>query len=363
MKKVLYGTSALLVAGLFASAAEAAAPLKLNINGNLNAWMGYTDIDADGANGLYNKFDVATDGKIVFNANTKIDNGITLGAVAELEIGEIADWDDVYVYAESEYGKAILGATENAAVLLHHEVPNASPLSTNDIVEWTAAYSPVLLDSTAPNFDGNAQKISYITPKFAGFSLGVSYIPGAEVKAPFTSNEYGSYDKSVWNGNRDFYNAWTIAGAYDGKIGSVSLGADLGVASYNAVGGDAVVTYNGAISAEIQGFTAAISYIYSDLNAEDGEIKDASAWELGLGYKADKFSTSVSYFETKNGKTQGAGVAPFAKGKVGIVKLAGNYKLSAGVDAFAEFAYIDTDKFSNDDPSAWTIITGLGLTF
>jgi len=366
MKKVLYGTSALLVAGLFASAAEAAAPLALNINGNLNAWMGYTDIDIKAMDGMYNKFDVATDGKIVFNASTKLDNGITIGGVAELKIGDGNDWDDVYVYGEGQYGKVILGATENSAVLLHHDAPNASPLSTNDIVGWFGAANlgnAVVLDSTAPDFDGNAQKITYITPKFAGFSAGFSYIPGDYAKQPFSSNNGGAYDKSVVDGLTDFYNAWSLAAAYDAKVGSVNLGADLGVASYNARGGKALVTYNGAISAEIQGFTASFSYMYADNNAETGELEDAKAWELGVGYKADKFATSVSWFTTKNGDIKGVGKDG---AKVSILKIAGDYKISAGVDAFAEFAYLDTDKVvpaGTDDPSAWTIITGLGLTF
>ena len=46
MKKVLYGTTALLAAGMFASAAEAAQPLKLSIGGYLNAFIGYTEMES-----------------------------------------------------------------------------------------------------------------------------------------------------------------------------------------------------------------------------------------------------------------------------------------------------------------------------
>jgi len=362
MKKILYGTSALLVAGLFASAAEAAAPLALKINGNLNAWMGYTDFDWKAADGLYNKFDVATNGKIVFNASTKIDNGITVGGVAELKIGDTTDWDDVYVYGEGQFGKVILGATENAAVLLHHDAPNAAPLSTDDLFTWLGIAPAInVLDSTAINIDGNNQKITYLTPKFAGFSAGFSYIPGGNVKWPYSSNNAGAYDQSVARIGADFYNAWTLAGAYDAKVGSVNLGADIGVGSYNAAGQDAVTFISGGVSAEIQGFTAAFSLIHADFNAEDpGDLEDANAWELGFGYKADKFSASISWFENKNGDVKGGGVD---KARTDIFKIAGDYKLSAGVDAFAEFAYIDTKNVAADDPSAWTLITGLGLTF
>jgi outer membrane protein OmpU len=366
MKKVLYGTSALLVAGLVASAAEAAAPLKLNINGNLNAWMGYTDIDLDAADGLYNKFDVATNGTINFNAATKLDNGMTVGAVAELDIGSVngmngGEWDDVYAYAEGNFGKVILGATDNVAVLLHHNVPDVSPLDNSDLVTWVGGAAipfGLVIDATAPDFEDNAQKISYISPKFGGFSVGASYIPGANFVGAF-GTAGAAYDQTVVRMVPDFYNAWSVAGAYDGKIGGVSLGADLGISGYNVSGGDAEIYYNGGISAEIQGFTAAFSMIYGDLGASDGELEDAMAWEVGLGYKADKFGVSASWFESKNGDIKGGGSDDT---KLDIFKVAGNYKLSAGVDAFAEFAYLDGDDGTNS-ASAWTIITGLGLTF
>lgn len=366
MKKVLYGTSALLVAGIFASAAEAAAPLKLNVNGNLNAWVGYTDIDSEVFDGQYNKFDVATTGTIKFHAATKLDNGLSVGGVAEVNVGHKIgeDWlGDVYAYAESNFGKVIMGATDNAAVLMHHEVPNASPLSNDDLMQWIGftGFADVSLDSTAPDFDGNSQKISYISPKFYGFSLGVSYIPGADVKVPFAQGNNGAEDASVLRVAPDFFNAWTATAAYDGKVGPVLLGADVGVSSYNVSGGDAATLYNGAISAEMNGFTASFGYMYADYSAELGQLEDAQAWEVGVGYKADKFATSISWFESKDGDIKGFGSDD---GKVDIFKVAGDYKLAAGVDAFAQFAYVDTkSSFFVEDPSAWTIITGLGLTF
>ena len=54
-----------------------------------------------------------------------------------------------------------------------------------------------------------------------------------------------------------------------------------------------------------------------------------------------------------------------------MYQVSGKYKLGAGVDAFATFAYLDTNLKKDSaevvdgstDKDAWTIITGLALTF
>ena len=136
MKKVLYGTTALLAAGMFTATAEAATPLKLTVGGYLNAFVGYTNLSEKDVVFDVNKFALGTDGEIAFNAETKLDNGIKIGAVAEVVIGTFASdrtfddeqgWlDDVYAYIESKYGKVELGATDNVAKKLHNGAPNLS---------------------------------------------------------------------------------------------------------------------------------------------------------------------------------------------------------------------------------------------
>ena len=89
MKKLLYGSTALVAAGAMAvTPAAAEEGVKLGLGGYYNTffWIGDQDeADADprnlGATGLFNE------GEVHFKGSTTLDNGITFGAQLELEIG------------------------------------------------------------------------------------------------------------------------------------------------------------------------------------------------------------------------------------------------------------------------------------
>ncbi len=364
MKKVLYGTTALLAAGMFASAAEAATPLKLTVGGYLNAFMGYTNLSEKDALVSVNKFALGTDGEIAFTAETKLDNGIKVGAVAEVVVGTFADeqsWlDDVYAYAESKYGKVELGATDNVAKKLHNGAPSASVLDTAKIVNWLGLEEvSVDLGSTTIDLDGNARKVSYFSPKFYGFQVGASYIPGADAVDAFEIARNGAREPStVVRGLADFTNAYVVSAAYEGKFSGVTVGADVAYGNFKPEGAKRVEQYSFGADVGFSGFTIGAGYTFADANAHG--VKNDRALELGVGYENGPYAVSANYFVSKDGKEDGVKQGKFQKYEV-----AGKYKLGAGVDAFATFAYLDMDKEArvNDVDKVWTIVTGLALSF
>ena len=395
MKKVLYGTTALLAAGMFTAAAEAATPLKLTVGGYLNAFMGYTDLSKKDIGTPVNKFAVGTDGQVVFSAETKLDNGMKFGAVAELNISNLQQnrWlGDVFAYGESKYGKVEIGATDNAAVKLHHEVMDASGVWGTDkskLVNWLgfADYinAPLdvsaeiedlfpegttftignfgLLDSTAINEDGNAQKISYFSPKFYGFQIGATYTPGARDARPFTGGS-GAMHSTVVAPNRNFNRAYGVSAAYDGKMGPVTLGADVAYGNVKPDDGKHVNEYAAGLNVGFSGFTMGAGYKIRDYGTKG--VKDSQAFDVGVGYENGPYAISASWFMSKAGKIAGAKMPKF-----NIYQVSGSYKLGAGVSAFATFGYADLNvrdvKVLTDetvkDQDAWTIVTGLALTF
>ena len=369
MKKVLYGTTALLAAGMFTAAAEAATPLKLTVGGYLNAWMGYTNISEKDADRRVNKFAIGTDGEIAFTAETKLDNGLKVGAVAEIVIGSTnrnqGYLDDVYVYAESKYGKVELGATDNVAKKLHNGAPDADPLDTEKIVDWLGFINiPVSLTDIAINFDGNDKKISYFSPKFYGFQVGASYIPG-NVNGGFgftnANNGNGAQANTVIKGNANFSNAYVVSGAYNGKFSNVTVGADVAYGNAKVSGGKGVDQYSFGADVGFSGFTVGAGYTLLDRNVNGR--KNDQAFELGVGYENGPYAVSADYFVSKNGKVNGD-----KRGKFQKYEVSGKYKLGAGVDAFATFAYIDLNDRAALGPTGdldkvWTVITGLALTF
>jgi len=396
MKKVLYGTTALLAAGMFTAAAEAATPLKLTVGGYLNAFMGYTDLSSKDLQKVFpfrsvNKFAVGTDGQIVFSAETKLDNGMKVGAVAELNISNLQQtrWlSEVFAYAENKYGKMELGATSNAAVKLHHEVMDASGVWGTDkskLVNWMGFADYIntpratiigpasiadfdILDSTAVNEDGNAQKISYFSPKFYGFQVGATYTPGAHSARPFVGGT-GAMDSTVIAENRNFSRAYAVSAAYDGKMGPVTLGADFtyGNSKFvnrlpNGKNSQIFSEYAAGLNVGFSGFTVGAGYKIRDYGMK--EMKDSKAFDVGVGYENGPYAISASWFKSKAGKNIG-----FKMPKLDIYQVSGSYKLGAGVNAFATFGYVDLNVESRlkdlgfADQDAWTVVTGLALTF
>jgi len=370
MKKVLYGTTALLAAGMFASAAEAATPLKLTVGGYLNAFVGYTNLSEKDAGFRVNKFALGTDGEIAFTAETKLDNGIKVGAVAEVVVGTFSDeqgWlDDVYAYAESKYGKVELGATDNVAKKLHNGAPSASVLDTAKIVNWLGLEDTfVELGSTTIDFDSNARKVSYFTPKFYGFQVAASYIPGAEEVGAFEIARDGAMAPSTVNKDgAEFANAYVVSAAYEGKFSGVTVGADVAYGNRKpsqATGFDKrVEQYSFGADVGFSGFTIGAGYTFVDHNTHG--LKNDRALELGVAYENGPYAVSANYFVSKDGKAGGVKMGKFQKYEV-----AGKYKLGAGVDAFATFAYLDLNDVAAvaypDVDKVWTIVTGLALSF
>ncbi len=359
MKKVLYGTTALLAAGMFTAAAEAATPLKLTVGGYLNAFMGYTNLSEKDLNGgKVNKFAVGTDGEIAFTAETKLDNGLKIGAVAEIVVGTLSDdqqyLGDVYAYAESKYGKVELGATDNVAKKLHNGAPGVGPLDTAKIVNWLGLEdTDVGLGSTAIDFDGNAKKVSYFSPKFYGFQVGASWVPGAEAVGAFELANNGAQASNVNKTNADFSRAYVVSAAYEGKFSGVTVGADFGFANVSSDN-----QYSFGADVAFSGFTIGAGYTTLDFN-EKG-MKNDQAFEFGAAYENGPYAISANYFVSKDGKEGG-----IKQGKFQKYEVAGKYKLGAGVDAFATFAYLDLNKEArtNDVDKVWTVVTGLALNF
>ena len=82
MKKILYGTTALLAAGMISSAANAAEPLKLQLGGFADWMVGYADQDgqfeATQGTTKYNAVDVRGDVEVHFKGESQLDNGLTV---------------------------------------------------------------------------------------------------------------------------------------------------------------------------------------------------------------------------------------------------------------------------------------------
>lgn len=158
---------------------------------------------------------IAQDAEIHFKGKTMLDNGTELGIRVELEASNSEDQiDEHYVYLKGDWGKMILGAENGVGHLMQVRPPRFVPglkMFNNSVTDdvFEDAYD-VLLEENAiedahmstklEHISGDANKLSFLTPRVGGLQLGVSYAPnnadkyGGENNAGHTSGTGGTND-------------------------------------------------------------------------------------------------------------------------------------------------------------------------
>ena len=92
MKKILLGSTALVAAGMIASA-PASAKMKLSVGGYMEQWVGYVSQD-DVGTADYSGVDVKSDSEVHFKGMVKLDNGMSVGVNVQLEANTSGDTID-----------------------------------------------------------------------------------------------------------------------------------------------------------------------------------------------------------------------------------------------------------------------------
>ena len=142
--------------------------------------------------------------EIHFKGRSRFDNGMEIGFQVQLE-AETHDNDQIdehYVYVKGDWGKVIVGAENGVAHL--GEVTGPSFVAglksynnslTDEVIE--TAYDTIFDDdiiedanmsTKIEHISGDANKVSYFTPKINGVQLGVSFTPNNEDRKGGESN-------------------------------------------------------------------------------------------------------------------------------------------------------------------------------
>ena len=244
-------TAAMLVAGgaLAADKKMKAKAPSIAVGGFYNVIVGgFLDENAETA-GVSTKSDTSavdtrTNGEVWFKGSATLDNGIKVASRVELEgqnhgtheegAGSGGDADPIdhyFVSVSGAFGQIVLGGTPGVPATMvggysgrgvgvgmhiHFDnwVDNAGKANT-----YTALA------------DNDTEKVSYISPSFGGFQVGLSYSPeGNEA----TGNNRPNADTAVHDG---------LAGAarYSGKFGDVGFGIGASMETYQGANEDATV--------------------------------------------------------------------------------------------------------------------------
>lgn len=359
MKKILLGTSALLVAGFVATAANAA-PVKLNVGGYANWYTGYVDGNSAFDKGTvaqptaYNHTPVLGDVELAFTGETALDNGLKFGAVIEMTADDSTasgedNVDQTYTYMDSAYGRVVMGKMDGISRQFHTASKDVGLLGIQDsdaalFLPTVAGASMIGGMSTDIRQVDKVTGIHYISPKMNGFTVATSYVDG---------------DDNATSNNGDDAAAYVATVAYGNKLGAFDVGADVSYAGY-----DAEFDGAGELDKEIstgarvgyEGFTFGAGYKYSQVKGL-GADRDIDTFDVGVAYEKGPYGASLAYIYSKEEVTTATDI------ERDLLLLSGKYNVSAGVDTFVSFGYATVDQTGAAEPKAYVAATGLGLTF
>ncbi|MCW5726325.1 porin [Parvibaculum sp.] len=344
MKKILLGTTALVSAGLIAGPALASDPLTVTVGGTVTA--GFYVIDGDNTAPATKVNDTAV--KLVarnidINAEGTLDNGMVAGVLATLSLGD--DWvvgggtndarfRELFAYLEGGFGRFEIGGTDGAAFKMHYTSPWFVPgngVDSPNILNVPTAITIGHRHSTFSLMAADANKVTYFTPRFAGFQLGLSYTPDVTFNGP-NPNGLGALTAGTAVRIDDVVE---VALNYAGSFGGVDVGASgfyvSGETVLNVVGASDPEEWGFGLNLGMAGFTLGGAWYQSeDLFVTSIPLPSAAGfeeevWTVGLSYATGPWTVGIAYLEDELS-------VPGASTKMTTWQTGGGYNLGSGVD-------------------------------
>lgn len=378
MKKVLLGSTALVAAGLIAGHAEAADGVKLSLGGYYRGVAGVMFDDFDGAAaGLEDdlrNYVFKQDVEVHFKGETTLDNGLTVGAVVQLEGQTSGDQiDEVYAYFSGGWGELRFGDDDEALTQLCSIGPSGaanfgadSPFfsfsnsAANNTALPLGALAYASTNGTCYGMTGDSTKLIYFSPNFGGFSFAMSFSPDDTEDTRNSTNGAGTR----FENNGGDSEALSIAANFNHDFNGVTLniggGATWSFDREAAPAADEKQDYQGYASVGFFGFTIGGSVEQRvDFGGDDsdrlvygaGVTYNWDAWTVGIGW------THGDYEIAQAGTTVTAGTATLAltgdaDQNQDIFALTAAYALGPGITVDGVVEWVDSETsaqaLSND---------------
>jgi outer membrane protein OmpU len=390
MKKSLYMTTALAAASVLAlgatdaMAAEKAKKMEVKISGSFTSLVGFTrqngsfeSTASSTARTGYDSFNIVNNSEIHFRGTSKLDNGIAVSVIVQLETdqseaggghtsnaanGSVNNTiDESYVKLTGGFGDVRIGNTKAASFVLKHGAPLGGAIAlenpdTNNWIVRPGAVNPSSLSNGTVGTNiggGDDMKFVYISPKFSGFRLGGSYTPSnSEADTPAAVGGTAGTDTQT-------YDAMV---SYESKLGSVDLKADLGYFEVHGTAATSQKAWRTGISLGFGAITVGGSYQDRD-NIDSGQTNLANeAFGVGAQYKTGPFAVGVKYFNVAS--PQSAAVA--GDDEVTKIAVGGSYTMGPGISLVGTIVHVDWDEETTADANnndGWAAIGGIKVSF
>ena len=196
MKKLLLGSTALVVGGVMAVPAMAADPIKIGVGGYYTFYAMAGNIDStyafDGTFTSYKGFAFTQEGEIHFIGQTKLDNGTSVGLTVELEAWNPssavanAQIDEAFLFSFGDWGRIEVGSRDAASYRMYYGTPSAligwgaiqhnHNWANGSVLANNKGYARTMATTITPTWQ-DVNRVNYFTPRFQGLQIGVGYAP------------------------------------------------------------------------------------------------------------------------------------------------------------------------------------------
>ncbi|MEQ1888682.1 MAG: porin [Alphaproteobacteria bacterium] len=377
MKTFLYGTTALVASGMMVSAALAADPISMKINGFYDAAFVLHDDDAAGTGDSSVKQDV----EINVNGSTVLDSGVTVGANIEFKEqigGSALGNEEVFAYLEGGMGRTEIGSTDGAPFKMAYTAPYVTDAHSVDTPIFWHISRFSARTTTRIRMSGDANKVTYFTPRMTGFQLGMSYTPSNDsAGAGFVGGGttagtagLGTSDPATGTGwvntfgvrsdaNGGVEDIIELGGSYVGEFANLGIklsagyawgdhesfgltAAGRGVAS--PISADPEAWHLGANFTSM-GWTLGGGYYGSEglVAGAPGTLfrddREEEAWNIGVTYASGPWQAGIAYMSSEQDGTRGAP----GKSELSLVDVGAQYKLGPGVAISADLTFADDE--------------------
>jgi len=383
--------------------------IKLGLSGYFQQWGVVTDQSykirptpgANNNNKQTSLVDQKHNSEICVIGQTTLDSGLTIGVNVQIEANTEGDTvDESYLFLQSPTaGQIIVGDENNAGYLLHVTAPDGGvSLDSGDLCNirafeagtgtQPAGYgglganlfdSPTCTTNLRIN-DNDSGKFTYITPRFAGFQAGVSYIPNLEAGG---DNNSALTQIGTGDGGRNSGLSNGVAGGlnftevFDGFGVQASGGAMWAESlSGGANGSNAnLMAYNAGAQFSFAGVSLGGGWLYvpqgqrntitaaqaAGTGAPAGSAvrSNGMSWTAGVAYEFGPYKVGVDYMYGDNNKTTAGGKDRMEQGIV-----SGTYTMGPGIRLVGGVFYYDWQEENRlSENNGVGALTGLKLAF
>lgn len=179
MKKILMGASALAMVGAGTASAQT---WNANVGGFFTGGAGIVDTDIKQGSSVA----LVNNSEIHFNFTLTADNGITFGFRTEMNASGLGSIDESNAFVRGAFGTLEIGNEDGAHDRMRVALPSAdftSPGGASGFLfdQETSASPAGSFGAASGARSGDALKITYFTPRIAGFQAAASYANRAQI--------------------------------------------------------------------------------------------------------------------------------------------------------------------------------------